>query len=208
MSDSVSVKEFSRLIGRSHVSVYKFLNQGRLPRNPDGSIPIEEGMAAYSAIMSAPPERGGRGKKATRVYGEGAEANVKKNADIGVEHQVDERDRTPIEEVVARGADRAKDAVSINAAMTKAKLADTTYKARIRELEYKFKAGELLDKTSVEQEAQWLAEQVKSKLLAIPPRVSGLCEGRIAREIEEILTDAINGALAELQKCKYVKGDA
>ena len=207
MSDSVGVKEFARLIGRSHVSVYKFLKQGRLPRNPDGSIPIEEGMAAYSAIMTSPPERGGRGKKATRVYGEGAEANVKMSADRDVEVPVDERERTPIEDVVARGADRAKEAVNMNAAMTKAKLADTTYKARIRELEYKFKAGELLDKTAVEQEAQWLAEQVKSKLLAIPPRVSAMCEGRIAREIEEVLTDAINGALAELQKCKYVKGE-
>ena len=100
-------------------------------------------------------------------------------------------------------ASRAKEAVTINAAINKAKLADKTYQARLRELDYKTKSGELLEKSAVEAEAQWLAEQVKAKLMAIPPRISSMCEGRIAREIEEIITDAINNALKELQKCKY-----
>lgn len=94
------------------------------------------------------------------------------------------------------------DAVSINAAMSKAKLAEKTYQARLRELEYKLKSGELLEKVKVAEEAQQLAGRIKNKLLAIPPRISVMCEGRIARDIEEIVTDAINDALRELQEAQ------
>lgn len=95
------------------------------------------------------------------------------------------------------------DAVNLNVAMNKAKLAEKTYQARLRELEYKLKAGELLEKKAVADEAEWLAEQIRSKLLAIPPRISSICEGRTARDIEEIIEDAINDAMKELQHCKY-----
>jgi hypothetical protein len=43
--------------------------------------------------------------------------------------------------------------------------------------------------------------------MAIPPRVSSMCEGRIARDIEEIISDAINDALKDLQKVEYPGGD-
>ena len=37
-------------------------------------------------------------------------------------------------------------------------------------------------------------------------RVSSMCEGRIARDIEEIISDAINDALKGLQKIRYNGG--
>ena len=179
----VSIREFGRQVGVSHVTVQKLIKAGTLPQDSDGTIPLEKGLQAYRAYKEAPRDKGGRPRK-----GESP------------------KQHKPIEEVDAEREQRSEQAVNMNAAMNKAKLADTTFKAKIRELEFKFKAGELLDKNEVAAEAQWLAEQVKSKLLAIPPRISSLCEGRIAREIEEIVTDAINQALAELQKCKYTNG--
>lgn len=94
----------------------------------------------------------------------------------------------------------------VSLALNKAKLAEKTYQARLKELDYKARTGELLDREKVENEAAWLAEQIKSKLLAIPPRISSLCEGREARDIEAIISDAINDALKELQKVRYGGG--
>lgn len=92
---------------------------------------------------------------------------------------------------------------SVTLALNKAKLAEKTYQARLKELDYKVRTGELLEREKVDEEAAWLAEKVKSKLMAIPPRVSSMCEGRIARDIEEIISDAINDALNDLQKLRY-----
>lgn len=103
--------------------------------------------------------------------------------------------------------DRAMDAGdSVTLAFNKAKLAEKTYQARLKELDYKVRTGELLEREKVDAEAAWLAEQIRSKLNAIPPRVSSMCEGRIARDIEEIISDAINDALKDLQNLKY-EGD-
>ena len=157
---NVSVRAFAREIGRSHVWVLKLLKDGALPRNEDGTIPLEEGLKAYNAMQDEKEEK----NKKTNLSQEQAEA------------------------------------MNLNTAMNKAKLAEKTYQARLRELEYKLKAGELLEKSAVTLEAQQLATKIKSKLLAIPSRISVLCEGRMARDIEEIIADAINEALIELQE--------
>lgn len=99
--------------------------------------------------------------------------------------------------------DGAASSDSVALALNKAKLAEKTYQARLKELDYKVRTGELLEREKVDAEAAWLAERVKSKLMAIPPRVSSMCEGRIARDIEEIISDAINDALKDLQKLRY-----
>lgn len=101
--------------------------------------------------------------------------------------------------------DDAGDSVAL--AFNKAKLAEKTYQARLKELDYKVRTGELLEREKVDAEAAWLAEQVRSKLNSIPPRISSMCEGRIARDIEEIISDAINDALKDLQKLKYEGGN-
>ena len=178
----VSVREFAKQVGRDQALILRLIKKGVIPRNDDGTIPLSEALIAFNAYDTAPKNKGGRPKK-------GQERKAKKqNNEIQI----------PI-----ISEEQRQEAVNINTAMKKAKLAQTTYQARLRELEYKLKAGELLEKTTVAEEAQQLASQVKSKLLAIPPRISSMCEGRIARDIEEIITDAINQALAELQKCKY-----
>lgn len=183
----IGVADFAKEVGRDKALISRLVKRGVIPRNKDGSIPYEEGMKAFEAYDKGPKNKGGRGKKNPPI--------------VKPEPPVNDAPELPQDppEVNNRPGSQS----SINAAMNKAKLADTTFKARIRELEYKLKSGELLPKDEVAAEAQWLAEQVKSKLLAIPPRISSMCEGRTSREIEEIITDAINGALKELQKCKY-----
>lgn len=191
MSEGVSVREFAKQVGLSHVRVLQLAKAGAIPRNADGSIPLAEGMEAYNAMKTGPRNKGGRPRK---------DGKPPKGSPV-----VEETTRTPIEQVDAANGARQAEAVNVNSAMNKAKLAETTFKARLRELEYKLKSGELVEKTAVAAEGRWLAEQLKAKLMAIPPRISSLCEGRVAREIEEIITDALNGALKELQKCEYTK---
>lgn len=193
MSDGVSVRAFAKQVGLSHVRIGQLIQAGKIPQNADGTIPLADGLNAFNAFKSAPRNVGGRPRK------DGKEVAKKTKTKAAA------KERTPIEDVDAAQGARQAEAVNVNSAMNKARLAETTFKARLRELEYKLKSGELEEKTAVAAEGRWLAEQLKAKLMAIPPRISSLCEGRVAREIEEIITDALNGALKELQKCEYTK---
>jgi len=209
MSDGVSVREFARQIGKSHVWVLKLLKEGKLPRNEDGTIPLVSGIKAYEDFMSQPIKKG-RPKNPDSAAEQkparprGRPKKEKPPAPI-IEEVLDDTDETDNITPAAPPSlsSRSAEAVNINTALNKAKLAEKTYQARLRELDYKVRNGELIEKDAVVKEAQWLAEQVKSKLLAVPPRISSMCEGRIARDIEEIITDAINDALKELQKIKF-----
>lgn len=193
MDGGVSLREFAGYVGRSQVMILKLARAGILPRDSEGKIPLQEGLEAFRKYDTAPKSKGGRPRK-----GEGK--SIKK--------KVTKPAAPPVSESLDIASDsKREEAININSAMRKANLAEKTFKAKLRELEYKMKTGELLEKTAVESEASWLAEQLKSKLQAIAPRISSMCEGRIAREIEEIISDAINGALQELQKCKYIKSD-
>lgn len=214
MSDGVTIREFARQIGKSHVWVLKLVNEGILPRYTDGNIPLEAGLKDYEAYMAEPKAKRGRPpksattKKATKAEPPKSDKTIDfyeakaKQQELPPKPDIPTIEDTP-EFITNDKAERTKEAVRVNTAMNKVKLAKEARQAEKIDIEVKRLKGELLEKSEVEAEAQWLAEQVKSKLMAIPPRISSMCEGRIAREIEEIITDAINNALKELQKCKY-----
>lgn len=185
----VSVREFARQVGRDQALILRLVKRGVLPQNEDGTIPLADGLAAFEAYDASPKNKGGRPKKGAKSE----DAEQKKKTPKPTTESP-----PPIVSATQRKA-----AISMNAAINKVKLADAAYKAKIRKQEYEVKSGELLRRDEVVTEMQWLAEQLKTKLLAIPPRISAICEGRPAREIEEIIENAINGVLKELQKCKY-----
>lgn len=233
IDDGVTVREFSRQIGKSHVWVLKLVKQGILPRNADGTIPLDKGLKAFADYLTAEKNPRGRPKgdnkpseeKITKQRGrprkvvppDQAATGEKRKPGRPRKEKIEEPDSNLVEDIpnindnisstakeeAEKVLNRKDDVVNINSALNKAKLAEKTYQARLRELEYKLKSGELVEKTTVATEAEWLATQIKSKLMAIPPRISTLCEGRLSRDIEEILTDALNDAMKELQKCKY-----
>lgn len=96
-------------------------------------------------------------------------------------------------------------AKSVTEAFNKARLAEKTYQAKLKEIEYKLKRGDLLERVAVDSDAQQTAALIRERLMSVPVRIAGLCEGRSAREIEEIIEDGINEALELLQKSKFVK---
>lgn len=184
--DGVGVREFAKAIGKSHVWVMKLLKAGAIPRNDDGTIPMKAGLEAYERYQGASRE-----ERKKQVFDNPEPPKRQKKE----QPKPSRPEPSPLP--------NPQEMSNFSTAMNKAKLAETTFKARLRELEYKLKNGDLIPKDDVSREASWMAEQVKAKLMAIPPRISSMCEGRVAREIEEIISDSINGALKELQKCKY-----
>ena len=62
----------------------------------------------------------------------------------------------------------------------------------------------MIESEKVIADAQATAALVRERLMSILVRVSGLCEGRTARDIEEILEDAINDVLKSFQKSEYI----
>ncbi len=175
MTEGVSIREFARQVGKSEGMIRKLIKQGKLPRNDDGSVPIRDGFKAYDKYAKAVAAKKGK----------------------AVETLPDD-DNAPM-------AGSASKAMNVTEAFNKARLAEKTYQAKLKELEYKLKHGELVERATVEADAQSTASLVRERLMSIPVRVSGLCEGRIARDIEEILEDAINDALKHFQNSEFIE---
>lgn len=175
----ITQAEFSRRIGVTKKTVSEYVKTGIVPLNSDEKIPFQAGIRAYNKHVRDLRRRGVSGKRLEPV-------NEKQLLRMYANENA--------------GTDAAPE--NVNVALTKAKLAEKTYQARLKELDYKARTGALLDRDEVEAEAAALAEKVRAKLLAVPPRISSLCEGRIARDIEEIISDGINDALKDLQKLK------
>lgn len=194
MDELLSLREFSARTGKSHVWVLKLIQRGIIPRDAEtGKIPAQAGLRAYEDYLRArPPATPKKEKQAKQPK---KEKQPKKAAPPEAEDDGDDE----IAELHANAASAAK----VSSAFNKAKLAEKTYQAKLKELEYKLKKGELLERAEVASEAAALADAVKSQLLAVPPRISSMCEGRAAREIEEIITDGINEALKTLQNMKF-----
>lgn len=178
-STSVTLREFARQIGRSHTWVQNKVKSGELPRNDDGTIPTEEGFKAFDAILREVEQ-----KKANRQKQQTVEA-------------LPDNDDAPMTDNVTK-------AMNVTEAFNKARLAEKTYQAKLKEIEYKLKRGDLIESETVIADAQATAALVRERLMSIPVRVSGLCEGRTARDIEEILEDAINDVLKSFQKSEYI----
>ena len=176
VKSGVSVREFARQVGRSPSWISKMARQGKLPRNEDGSIPIQEGFVAYDKFN--------REVEATKAKQKKAEP-------------LPENDDAPMTESATK-------AMSVTEAFNKARLAEKTYQAKLKELEYKLKRGEIVEREKVVADAEAVGAFLREQFMSIPVRYSGLLEGRTARDIEEILEDAINDALKALQKSEFV----
>ena len=104
-SQSVSVREFAKQVGRSKSWISKLAISGKLPRNDDGSIPLEAGFKAYDKLVK--------------------EAEAKKRK---VEPLSDD-DNAPMAGAMSK-------AMNVTEAFNKARLAEKTYQAKLKELEF------------------------------------------------------------------------
>lgn len=169
--DCVSLREFGRQIGRSHVWVQDMVNNGSLPCVGEGrskKIPIEAGFEAVKKLIK-------------------------------------EKDNQEDENGQDKSLSSFANARNVTEATNKARLKKEIYTAQLKELEYKLRNGDLVERSAVIEEGHAIGAAMRQQLMSLPVRVAGLCEGRTTREIEEILEDAINDALTVFQKSEFFK---
>lgn len=200
MSELLSQRAFAKEIGRSHVWVSKLVKQGKIPL-VDGKIPRAEGMKAFEASQQLGYEANRElNEKNRKAAPKKKPAAKKKKAEPAVD---DQAFTIPDEDTLPATGTISVDKVA--AAFNKAKLAEKTYQAKLRELEFKEKQGLSISKEAVEADAANTAEELRGLLFSIGPRIAPICEGKEAREIEGIIEDAINEALQALNKSRFAK---
>lgn len=202
--ESIGVREFARQVGCSHVLILNLIKAGKMPQNKDGSIPLDEGLIAYEnrKKKKEPKDQKETKKKKTSPKKRKSPKKIKELPDDDPPEAGEEKE----ESAPKLTSDKLISARDITTQFNKARLAEKTYQAKLREIEYKLKKGELVTRADVESDASAVAAEVRERLTSIPVRISALCEHQPARKIEEVMTDAIQDALVSFSKSKFVKG--
>lgn len=195
--ESIGVREFARQVGCSHVLILNLIKAGKMPQNKDGSIPLEEGLIAYENRKKKKEPKAKKAEPKKRK----STKKIKELPDNDPPEDGEETDDAP-QKLTSEKLISARD---ITTQFNKARLAEKTYQAKLREIEYKLKKGELVTRADVEADASAVAAEVRERLTSIPVRISALCERQPARKIEEVMTDAIQDALISFSKSKFVK---
>lgn len=209
-SKGVSRRQFAKHIGRSHVWVSRLVNEGKIPLNANGQIPLEEGLKAYEESQQVGYDgnrahgENQRRKAAANRKGEDSPKKIEQKAPKNVTHISEAKKRADSSLASVPGTGGSVD--KINAAYNRARLAEKTFQAKMKELEYKEAQGLLIPLADVEKDAQEAAAAVRERLMSMAPRIAPLCEGRTAREIEPIIEDAVNEALQALRRSRFAKG--
>lgn len=192
----VSQREFARQVGVSHVWINRLVRDGRLPANARRQIPLEEGKKAFEASQQA-------GYDANREHGE-AQRKAGRAAKRPQAAQQQEQDSADDDDVDMPMPTQSTSSIArVSEAFNKARLAEKTYQAKLKELEYKEARGELIPVDEVRQDAAAAGAEIRGKLAALPSRIAAQCEGKSAREIEGIIEGAINEALEALRKARF-----
>lgn len=201
--ESIGVREFARQVGCSHVLILNLIKAGKMPQNKDGSIPLDAGLIAYEnrKKKKEPKEKDTKKKKSATKK----RKSPKKIKELPDDDPPEAGEETEESEPKLT-SDKLISARDITTQFNKARLAEKTYQAKLREIEYKLKKGELVTRADVESDAAAVAAEVRERLTSIPVRISALCEHQPARKIEEVMTDAIQDALVSFSKSKFVKG--
>lgn len=194
----LSQRAFAKEIGRSNVWVSKLVKQGKLPLI-DGKIPLEDGLKAYEASQQVGYETN-RELNAQKRQAKSKPKTTKKTTE---KKKPEEQFTIPDDDQLTSTGTVSVDRVS--AAFNKARLAEKTYQAKLRELEFKEKQGLFISKEEIESDAKNTAEELRGMLIAIPAQIADLCEGKEAREIEGIIEDAINDAMKAMNKSRFAK---
>lgn len=206
MSESVSQRQFAKHIGRSHVWVSKLVKAGKIPLDDNGKIPLAAGLAAYESSQAVGHDgsREYHAKQRQKTKKESAAPNPKP-APARAKRQPDPAPAAtslPDDDAPAGGTANLTTA-KLNEAYNKARLAEKSYQAKLKQLEWEREFGSLLTRDEVRADAMRVAEELHGMLMPMGNRIAPLCEGKSAREIEVIIEDAIQEALITLRHSTF-----
>lgn len=195
MTEYLSARKFAELVGVSNVQISKLVKQGRLPTNEKGQIPRNEGLAAYESSKrlgyennrehNAKVRAASKAKKPSKAEQNKSPPPVAPPSDVN-----GDGDDVPLAPSDTRISKRAADMYNV------ARAKKETENAKLAELKRRQIEGELVERSAVQAEAAQVWSEVREQLLAIPPRVAPVCEGKTAREIENLIDAEINMAIA------------
>lgn len=199
---SVTLTEFCRITGKDKGYISRLVKQGRMPRNPDGTFPVTECVRALSCI----PQRVRRPKpKPTSPVPSPVPPAAPKPEEPAIRAVPATRrpkDEPPPESPADDDEEMPSGDGDLGAKLTQAKIVAQQVKTKIDRLELAERKRELIRMEDAEAYIGWAHAEFRSRLLALPQRLSGSLEGRGAREIEGILETELNEVLRGIQKIR------
>jgi phage terminase Nu1 subunit (DNA packaging protein) len=198
----VSKAEFSRHIGVSRPAVTKMIKAGRIQERDDGKINLEEAVVAYESTRQIGREASkDNGRKAGVNKSEGEKRAPGKKTTNKPAKQEQETQPAESGSISASGATNQ----ALMQQLNRAKLAEKTFQAKLKEMEYKKATGELLEIAEVRADARKIAEDIRGKLMSIPQKLAQQIVNKSPREAQRMLEESINKALTALQDSRFTK---
>lgn len=191
MSESLglSIRAFALEVGRSDNWVARRVRDGRIPRNDDKSIPLEEGKKAVALLLKQDEAK----KKKSAV-------KKMMKSELIAEDLPDDDEPAESDDVKI-----ALTAAEVVKAFNEARMEEKRAQAELKKLELEIKRGDYVAVADVKADATATAAVVRERVLSMPSRFAGLCEGRPQREIEAVLEDAARDILAVFEKSTFVE---
>jgi excisionase family DNA binding protein len=179
MTEAVSMAEFARRVGVSRPRISQLVAEGKLPATPGPKrlIPYAEGLRAWQvhrATATGQPLPGGEERPLSPTAVAGSPPPAESCPEVD----------TAVSYAVARARKESA-------------------KARLAELDLAEREGSLIPIDEVKADAVTVLGSLRAVLLALPGRVALRCEGKSAAEIEEVLSDHVNGMLAEWHQGRF-----
>lgn len=184
-TDGVSQLALAKNLGVSRAQVRSLIDKGVFTIDDEKRVSLSEAVEAYKQYQQTIEEnKRNKGRKAATKLIE----SIKSSVDVGDDFEetfqnwLSQIDDNPIAVLNCARA-------YMTAVQTKQE------KLKLDELE-----GRLYSIERINADAEKIGLAIKSKFSSLPARIATVCEGRTARDIEEIISDEINNCLAELQK--------
>lgn len=184
-SDGVTQLALAKNLGVSRAQVRTLIDKGIFKTDEAKRVSLSAAVEAYKQYQKNIDQnkRSKSRKAATKLIDE-----IKSSVDVGDDFEstyknwLGQIENNPIAVLNAAKA-------YMTAVQTKQE------KLKLDELE-----GRLYSIDRINTDAEKIGLAIKSKFSSLPARIATVCEGRTARDIEEIISDEINNCLAELQK--------
>ena len=190
--EEISKAEFARRVGISKQRVSQLVQAGTLPVAPDGRLSWPEAQRVWlarkaenndpeqQALEQAPeqaPEQPPAGRRVHPVLSP-------QRAASSVGEQTDAAVRSSLSYAEARAVEK-------------------TIRAQLLNLRLRREKGELVLTDAVQADARAVMAAVRASLLALPGRLSLICEQKSAAEVAAAIEDAVNTLLVEWNQGRF-----
>jgi hypothetical protein len=196
---SMTVPEYARHLGVSHVAVYKAIKTGRLSRCLDGNRIIDVDLAdqEWRANTDAAQQR------KSVADGRPLVAPGEKKSTVKLAKKAAEPAPVADDEALTIPDGAPLPAITEEMTFAEARAIREAYNARLAKLEFEEKSGTLLPAETVRMTMFNISRKCRDMLMGLPDRIAPLVNGMDDQhEIHRLLTDEVRRACAEIAALK------